>query len=108
MRGPRGIRARGPDRVDAWHLSLAMGADLVAVMVEELRRRGVENETTRQVAEVIRKQFGGAAVYVRAVEREERDAKAKELLRLGASAKLVARETGLHPATVRRKRSAWL
>ena len=85
-----------------------MGTDLVAVMVEELRRRGVENEITRQVAAVIRKQFGGAAVYVRAVEREERDAKAKELLRLGASAKLIARETGLHPATIRRKRSGWL
>ena len=85
-----------------------MAPDLVAVMVEELRRRGVENETTRQVAAVIRKQFGGAAVYVRAVEREERDARAAELVKLGASAKLVARETGLHPATVRRKRSGWL
>lgn len=85
-----------------------MGADLVAVMVEELRRRGVENETTRQVAATIRKQFGGGAVYIRALDREARDARAEELTRLGASAKLVARETGLHPATIRRKRSGWL
>ena len=85
-----------------------MASDLVATLIQEMRLRGVSNEVSRQVAEVIRKQFGGAAVYVRAVEREERDAKAKELLRLGASAKLVARETGLHPATVRRKRSDWL
>ena len=85
-----------------------MGADLVAVMVEELHRRGVEREVTRQVAEVIRKQFGGAAVYIRAVEREERDAKAKELTKLGASARAVAKAVGVHPATVRRKRSAWL
>lgn len=85
-----------------------MASDLVAVMVEELRRRGVSNEVSRQVAEVIRKQFGGAAVYVRAIDREGRDARAQELVKLGASAKLVARETGLHPATIRRKRSGWL
>ena len=85
-----------------------MASDLVSTLIQEMRLRGVSNEVSRQVAEVIRKQFGGAAVYVRAVEREERDAKAKELLRLGASAKLVARETGLHPATVRRKKSTWL
>ena len=85
-----------------------MVPDLVAVMAEELRRRGVEHETTRQVADVIRAQFGGAAVYIRAIDREGRDARAAELVKLGASAKLVARETGVHPSTIRRKRSAWL
>ena len=85
-----------------------MAPDLVAVMVEELRLRGVSNETTREVAGIIRAQFGGAAVYVRAIDRETRDARAAELVRLGASAKLVARETGVHPSTIRRKRSAWL
>ena len=85
-----------------------MASDLVAVMVEELRRRGVENETTRQVASVIRKQFGGAAVYVRAIDRETRDARAEELTKLGASARAVAKAVGVHPATIRRKRSGWL
>ena len=85
-----------------------MVPDPVSVMVEELRRRGVENETTRQVAAVIRAQFGGAQHYIRAIDRETRDARAEELTRLGASARAVAKATGLHPATVRRKRSAWL
>lgn len=85
-----------------------MAPDVVAVMVEELRRRGVEHETTRQVADVIRAQFGGAAVYIRAIDRETRDARAEELTRLGASANAVAKAVGVHPATVRRKRSGWL
>ena len=85
-----------------------MAPDVVAVMVEELRRRGVEHETTRQVADVIRAQFGGAAVYIRAIDREGRDARAEELTRLGASANAVAKAVGVHPATVRRKRSGWL
>ena len=107
MCGPPGIRHPGPDSLDA-SISLAMAPDLVATMVEELRRRGVANEITRQVAEVIRKQFGGGAVYVRAIDRETRDARAEELTRLGASARTVAREVGVHPATIRRKRSGWL
>ena len=85
-----------------------MVPDPVSVMEEELRRRGVENETTRQVAAVIRAQFGGAAVYVRANDRETRDARAEELTRLGASARTVAREVGVHPSTIRRKKSGWL
>ena len=107
MRGPHRQRAGRPDRLDA-RLAWPMAPDLVAVMVEELRRRGVENETTRQVAATIRKQFGGGAVYIRALDRETRDARAEELTKLGASAKLVAREVGVHPATIRRKRSGWL
>ena len=85
-----------------------MVPDPVSVMVEELRRRGVSNETTREVAGIIRAQFGGAAVYVRAIDREGRDAKAAELVKLGASARTVAKAVGVHPATVRRKRSRWL
>ena len=85
-----------------------MAPDVVAVMVEELRRRGVEHETTRQVADVIRAQSGGAAVYIRAIDREGRDARAAELVKLGASARTVAKAVGLSASSVRRKRSAWL
>ena len=70
--------------------------------------RGVSSETTREVAAVIRAQFGGAAAYIRAIDRETRDARAEELTKLGASAKAVAKAVGVHPATIRRKRSDWL
>ena len=85
-----------------------MASDLVGTLIQEMRLRGVSNEVSRQVAETIRKQFGGAAVYVRAIDRESRDQKAAELTKLGASARTVAKVVGTHPSTIRRKRSAWL
>ena len=85
-----------------------MAPDVVSFIEGELRKRGVEPSVCRAVSAAARAEFGGSSNYIRALDREARDAKAAELTRLGASAKLVARETGLHPATVRRKRSAWL
>lgn len=85
-----------------------MASDLVSTLIQEMRLRGVSNEVSRQVAEVIRREYGGGAVYIRSTDREARDVRAAELVKLGASAKLVAREVGVHPATIRRKRSGWL
>lgn len=76
-------------------------------MVELLSARQVAPDVIREVAAAVRREFGGSAVYVQAVDHTERDARVRELLVLGASAKAIARATGLHPASVRRKRSAW-
>lgn len=85
-----------------------MAPDVVQFIESELRKRGVEPAVCRAVSAAARAQFGGGQCYIRAVDREARDARAEELTRLGASARTVAREVGVHPATVRRKRSAWL
>jgi len=85
-----------------------MAPDLVQFIELELRKRGVEPSICRSVSAAARAQFGGAAVYVRAIDRETRDARAEELTRLGASARTVAREVGVHPSTIRRKKSGWL
>ena len=85
-----------------------MAPDVVAFIETELRKRGVEPSVCRAVSAAARAEFGGGSHYVRALDREARDARAEELTKLGASAKLVAREVGVHPATIRRKRSGWL
>ena len=85
-----------------------MAPDVVSFIEGELRKRGVEPSVCRAVSAAARAEFGGGSHYVRALDREARDARAEELTKLGASAKLVAREVGVHPATIRRKRSGWL
>ena len=85
-----------------------MAPDVVSFIEGELRKRGVEPSVCRAVSAAARAEFGGSSTYIRNTDREARDAKAAELVKLGASAKLVARETGVHPSTIRRKRSAWL
>ena len=85
-----------------------MAPDVVSFIEGELRKRGVEPSVCRAVSAAARAEFGGSSNYIRAIDRETRDARAQELVKLGASAKLVAREVGVHPATIRRKRSGWL
>ncbi|NCA91319.1 MAG: hypothetical protein EOM92_21185 [Gammaproteobacteria bacterium] len=85
-----------------------MAPDVVSFIEGELRKRGVEPSVCRAVSAAARAEFGGSSTYIRSIDREARDAKAAELVKLGASAKLVAREVGVHPATIRRKRSGWL
>ena len=85
-----------------------MVPDVVSFIEGELRKRGVEPSVCRAVSAAARAEFGGSSNYIRAIDRETRDARAQELVKLGASAKLVAREVGVHPATIRRKRSGWL
>ena len=96
---------RQPFPISAWRG--AMAEDPVSLMRDLLTARGVAPDIVREVSATIRREYGGSAVYVQAVDHSERDAKVKELLVLGASAKAIAKATGLHPASVRRKRSAW-
>ena len=85
-----------------------MVPDVVSFIEGELRKRGIEPSVCRAVSAAARAEFGGGQHYIRAVDRETRDARAAELVKLGASARTVAKAVGVHPATVRRKRSRWL
>lgn len=84
-----------------------MAEDPLSDIARDLIRRGVDPTIVRAATDAARASWGGAAVYIHRWDREERDARVKELLVLGASAKAIAKATGLHPASVRRKRSAW-
>ena len=77
-------------------------------MADELTRRGVAPGIIREVADLVRKAYGGGAVYIRAVDREARNQRVEELLELGASPRAIARATGLSASTIRRRRSQWL
>ena len=85
-----------------------MAPDVVSFIEGELRKRGVEPSVCRAVSAAARAEFGGGSHYVRALDRETRDEKAAELVRLGASARTVAKAVGMHASSVRRKRSSWL
>ena len=85
-----------------------MAPDVVSFIEGELRKRGVEPSVCRAVSAAARAEFGGSSNYIRAIDRETRDARAEELTKLGASARAVAKAVGVHPATIRRKRSGWL
>ena len=77
-------------------------------MATELTARGVAPGIVKEVAEIVRREYGGGQAYIRRVDREGRDQRIEELLDRGVSPRAIARATGLHPATIRRKRSGWL
>jgi AraC-like DNA-binding protein len=83
-------------------------ADPVATMAAELRRLGVDHAAIRAACEATRAQWGGGQAYIRAVDREARDQRIEDLLNRGVSAGRIAREVGVHPSTIRRRRSKWL
>ena len=85
-----------------------MAFDVVSFIAAEMAKRGIEPSVCRAVSAAARAEFGGGQHYIRSIDRETRDARAEELTKLGASANAVAKAVGVHPATVRRKRSAWL
>lgn len=85
-----------------------MAPDVVSFIEAEMRKRGIEPSVCRAVSAAARSEYGGGSHYVRSVDREARDAKAAELVKLGASARTVAKAVGLSASSVRRKRSAWL
>lgn len=85
-----------------------MAPDVVSYIEAELRKRGIEPSVCRSIVAAARAEYGGGSHYVRSVDREGRDQRIEELLDRGASPRAIAKATGVHPATVRRKRSAWL
>lgn len=86
---------------------MAQDQDPISFIAAELRRLGVDHAAIRAATDAARAQWGGGQAYIRAVDREARDQRIEDLLNRGVSAGRIAREVGVHPATVRRKRSAW-
>ncbi len=82
--------------------------DPVSYMVEQLRRRGIPNEVTRQVAAAVRREFGGSQIYIRRLDRDGRDAEIKAALARGLSPEEAARQAKTSVSTIRRRRSSWL
>lgn len=82
--------------------------DPIGMMEHELRRRGVANSITREVAAAVRRIYGGGQVYIRAIDREGRDREIRAALARGLSPEETARQAGTSVATVRRRRSVWL
>ena len=85
-----------------------MAPDVVSYIEAELRKRGIEPSVCRSIVAAARAEFGGGQHYIRAIDRDARDARAAELTRLGASARTVAKAVGLSASSVRRKRSNWI
>lgn len=85
-----------------------MAEDPVSLMRDLLTARGVAPDIVREVSATIRREYGGGAAYIRAVDREERDSTIADLIGKGVSAVGIARHLKIHPSTVRRRRSGWL
>jgi AraC-like DNA-binding protein len=84
-----------------------LAEDPLSDIARDLIRRGVDPTIVRAATDAARAQWGGCAAYIHRWDREARDQRIEELLNRGVSAGRIAREVGVHPATVRRKRSAW-
>ena len=77
-------------------------------MADELTARGVAPGIVAEVSAIIRREYGGGQAYIRRWDREGRDQRIEELLDRGASTRAIAKATGMHASSIRRKRSAWL
>jgi hypothetical protein len=73
-----------------------------------LIQHGMPAELCVRVIAQVRQRWGGAEAYIRAVDREARDALIRAGLESGEPVREIARRAAVHPATVRRKRSNWL
>ncbi len=83
-------------------------SDPVSYMVAAMLRADVDPEIVRRVTTDARKAFGGSRVYVKALDREARDAEIRRLLELGASPAAIARTVKTSTSTIHRRRSRWL
>lgn len=83
-------------------------SDPIADMTETLLRHGIDPGLLRRVAREVRARWGGAEIYVRAIDPDERDRVAREALEHGASIEQAAHAAECSPSTIRRRRSRWL
>ncbi len=79
-------------------------SDCLALLV----RAGLDAELCARLIGQVRRRWGGGAVYIRAVDREAREAVIRDGLEAGEPVREIARRAAVHPATVRRRRSEWL
>lgn len=79
-------------------------SDCLAILVQH----GLDRELCTQVIRQVRRRWGGGQVYIRAIDRESREAVIQAGLAAGDPVREIARRAEVHPATVRRKRAGWL
>lgn len=82
--------------------------DPLSDTLEALLRLGLDEAICRRAISEIRRRWGGGVAYIRAVDREAREAVIRHGLENGDPVREIARRAEVHPATVRRKRSGWL
>ncbi len=80
--------------------------DVIDRARELLTKAHVETGIIDRTCVQLRREYGGVEGYVR--KREYRDSEIRQALESGQSAAEIARQYDRHPATIRRKRSAWL
>lgn len=85
-----------------------MAVDPIEDFARELKTSGVDVAIVRRVSAVVRARWGGAEVYIAAIDRATRDETAREALQAGASVAEAAKVAGCSPSTVRRRASRWL
>lgn len=85
-----------------------MTSDVLDHAQRELTERGLDPATVSHALREVRRHWGGAECYILAIDRGERDRKAREALAQGASIVEAARAAGCSVSTVRRRRSNWL
>ncbi|NCA72718.1 MAG: hypothetical protein EOM91_22205, partial [Sphingobacteriia bacterium] len=87
---------------------VVVAVDPIEDMALELLTHGADAVLVRRVAGVVRARWGGAEIYIAAIDRASRDEAARAALDRGASILEAAKEAGCSPSTVRRRRSRWL
>jgi Mor family transcriptional regulator len=85
-----------------------MALDVIDEVANELASAGVERALILEIVRSIRQQWGGQQVYVRAIDRAQRDAAIRDALHAGSQITEIAEQVGCHPSTVRRRKSRWL
>jgi transposase-like protein len=85
-----------------------MALDIIDDVADGLASAGVDRALIMEVVRSIRQQWGGQQVYVRAIDRAQRDETIQAGLQAGVPVESIAEQAGCHPSTVRRRRSRWL
>ncbi|NCU21128.1 hypothetical protein EOM89_10425 [Candidatus Falkowbacteria bacterium] len=79
-------------------------SDCLALLV----KAGLDGELCARLIAQVRRRWGGGQAYIRAVDREAREAVIRDGLEAGEPVREIAKRAEVHPATVRRRRSGWL
>lgn len=75
--------------------------------LELLAAHGVDDHLSRRIITELRSRWGGSQIYLRKRGRECTDI-IRHGLEQGQPVETIARAAGVHPATIRRRRSSWL
>ncbi|MFE8034574.1 hypothetical protein [Thiohalocapsa marina] len=74
----------------------------------ELLAAGLDAERVDKALSRVRENWAGSQTYIKARDHQRTDAAIRAALAAGETPRQIAQATGLHPATIRRKRSSWL